>query len=65
MNPEPTIPRHRDFSAGEVTATYQKVHLFDVEVPGGAILNETKLVAPGEDVVVQRLVTSSGTQRLL
>ncbi len=38
--------------AGEVTATYQKVHLFDVEVPGGAILNETKLVAPGEDVVV-------------
>ncbi len=37
---------------GELTATYQKIHLFDVEVPGGAILNETKLVAPGQEVVV-------------
>ena len=37
---------------GELTARYQKIHLFDVEVPGGAILNETKLVAPGQDVIV-------------
>lgn len=37
---------------GELTASYAKIHLFDVEVPGGAILNETKLVAPGSEVVV-------------
>ena len=41
--------------AGDLTASYQKIHLFDVEVPGGAILNETKLVAPGTDPVVADL----------
>lgn len=34
---------------GKITNRYQKVHLFDVEVPNGPILQESKSVEPGKD----------------
>lgn len=37
--------------AGNVTATYRKIHLFDSRVPG-ATFNESEVVSPGDDVVV-------------
>ena len=38
-------------SAGEVVATYRKIHLFDVEV-GGVVYRESEAEEPGEDAVV-------------
>jgi deaminated glutathione amidase len=38
-------------SAGEVVATYRKIHLFDVEV-GGVVYRESEAEEPGEEPVV-------------
>ncbi len=38
--------------SGEVVATYRKVHLFDVNVPGGVEHRESKNIAPGDRLVV-------------
>jgi predicted amidohydrolase len=37
---------------GEVIATYRKVHLFDVNVPGGVEHRESRNIAPGDRLVV-------------
>jgi predicted amidohydrolase len=37
---------------GTVTATYRKIHLFDVDLPGGARFRESESVAPGQGVIV-------------
>lgn len=37
---------------GERLAAYQKIHLFDIDVPGMEHLKESKCVAPGASVVV-------------
>jgi deaminated glutathione amidase len=37
---------------GHLAATYRKVHLFDVQIPGGAEFCESRTVEPGQDVVV-------------
>jgi predicted amidohydrolase len=37
---------------GEVVAVYRKIHLFDVDVPGGKRFRESETVEPGRDVVV-------------
>jgi predicted amidohydrolase len=37
--------------AGEVVATYRKIHLFDVDVPG-AVHRESATITPGDEVVV-------------
>jgi predicted amidohydrolase len=37
---------------GRIAATYRKMHLFDVDVPGGKRFRESDTVAPGSDVVV-------------
>jgi predicted amidohydrolase len=37
---------------GDIRARYRKIHLFDVEVPGGQRFRESDTVAAGEDVVV-------------
>ena len=39
-------------SSGEVVATYRKVHLFDVDVPGQVQYRESDAVAPGDRMVV-------------
>ncbi|MDJ0623292.1 MAG: carbon-nitrogen hydrolase family protein [Desulfocapsaceae bacterium] len=36
---------------GEIVARYRKIHLFDVEVPGGKKYLESAIVSPGEEVV--------------
>jgi predicted amidohydrolase len=37
---------------GERLAAYRKIHLFDVDVPGGVTFRESDTVAPGSEVVV-------------
>ena len=37
---------------GAALARYRKIHLFDVDVPGGPVERESDVVAPGRDVVV-------------
>ncbi|MFN3199018.1 MAG: carbon-nitrogen hydrolase family protein [Bradymonadia bacterium] len=37
---------------GERIATYRKIHLFDVDVPGGLTIRESDTVHAGDDVVV-------------
>ena len=37
---------------GGLIATYRKMHLFDVEVPGGVSFRESDTCAPGDEVVV-------------
>jgi predicted amidohydrolase len=37
---------------GELVARYRKIHLFDVEIPGGAVLRESDSTAPGDELVV-------------
>jgi deaminated glutathione amidase len=37
---------------GEVVARYRKIHLFDVDIPGGAVLRESDSTAAGDELVV-------------
>jgi predicted amidohydrolase len=37
---------------GELVARYRKIHLFDVDIPGGAVLRESDATAPGRELVV-------------
>jgi predicted amidohydrolase len=39
---------------GEILARYRKIHLFDVEVPGGTTYLESARVGRGEDIVTYR-----------
>lgn len=36
---------------GEQVAVYRKLHLFDVEVPGGEVYRESAVVTPGNEIV--------------
>ncbi|MEZ5815173.1 MAG: carbon-nitrogen hydrolase family protein [Alphaproteobacteria bacterium] len=37
---------------GEITATYDKIHLFDVDLPGGESYRESAVIQPGNQAVV-------------
>jgi deaminated glutathione amidase len=37
--------------AGEIVATYRKIHLFDIDLEAGASYRESATIAPGEDIV--------------
>src|SRR6185503_9317546 len=37
---------------GHLIGAYRKVHLFDVDIPGGAVLRESDATAPGDELVV-------------
>lgn len=37
---------------GHLIATYRKIHLFDVDIPGGAVLRESDATAAGDEAVV-------------
>ncbi len=37
---------------GALVARYRKIHLFDVDIPGGAVLKESDATAPGSELVV-------------
>ena len=53
-------------SRGEITATYRKIHLFDVSIPNGPQLMESKQTGPGDKAVcVASPIGHSGTYRLL
>ncbi len=36
---------------GTITSRYQKLHLFDVDIPGGPVLKESNSVEAGKDIV--------------
>lgn len=36
---------------GEIVQRYQKLHLFDVDIPGGPVLKESKSVEKGMEIV--------------
>ncbi|XVE75291.1 hypothetical protein DITRI_Ditri12bG0083000 [Diplodiscus trichospermus] len=36
--------------AGNIRSTYSKMHLFDVELPGGAVSKESSFTEPGKDI---------------
>lgn len=38
-------------SNGDLVARYQKIHLFDVDIPNGPILKESNSVQPGSEIV--------------
>ena len=38
--------------AGDLMASYRKIHLFDVDVAGGLSIKESDTIKPGEDLVV-------------
>lgn len=40
---------------GEITATYRKMHLFDVELPGGGELRESASILAGDEIVAADL----------
>lgn len=37
---------------GAVVARYRKIHLFDIDLPGGPVLTESRNTAPGDELVV-------------
>ncbi|KAK1422504.1 hypothetical protein QVD17_25672 [Tagetes erecta] len=37
--------------AGNIRSTYKKMHLFDVDVPGGAVYKESSFTEPGKEIV--------------
>lgn len=37
--------------SGKQIAQYSKIHLFDIEIPGGVVYRESDLVTPGKDIV--------------
>ncbi|KAK1286492.1 hypothetical protein QJS10_CPB20g00368 [Acorus calamus] len=38
---------------GNIRSTYRKIHLFDVDVPGGAVYKESSFTIAGNDMVVE------------
>ncbi|MCE9520985.1 MAG: carbon-nitrogen hydrolase family protein [Alphaproteobacteria bacterium] len=40
---------------GQVTATYDKIHMFDVDLPNGEVYRESRNYRPGENAVVAAL----------
>ncbi len=41
--------------AGAVAGTYDKIHMFDVQLPGGEIYRESKNYRPGDEAVIAEL----------
>ncbi|AGL15013.1 carbon-nitrogen hydrolase family protein [Actinoplanes sp. N902-109] len=41
--------------SGELTATYRKIHLYDVEIPGRVSYQESRTVAPGAETVLTEI----------
>jgi deaminated glutathione amidase len=40
---------------GEIVATYRKIHLFDVNLPGAIVHRESDIIAPGDEMRVAQL----------
>jgi deaminated glutathione amidase len=40
---------------GQIVATYRKIHLFDVDVPGAVVQRESDVIAPGREMVLVNL----------
>ncbi|MBM4276091.1 MAG: carbon-nitrogen hydrolase family protein [Deltaproteobacteria bacterium] len=69
--PEAAAPGARPYNTsvllgpdGQILARYRKMHLFDIEVPGGPTYRESECVAPGEEIAVAPLPGSPFTAGL-
>lgn len=51
-------------SRGDITHRYQKLHLFDINIPNGPILKELKSVEPGEAIVAPFQVSADSQFRV-
>jgi predicted amidohydrolase len=58
-NPDGSVDTQRCYNTsllygpnGDRLAVYRKIHLFDVDVPGGVTIRESDCIAPGDDVVI-------------
>jgi predicted amidohydrolase len=36
---------------GKITQRYQKLHLFDLEIPGGPVMKESNIIEPGNEIL--------------
>ncbi|KAI8008918.1 Nitrilase-like protein 2 [Camellia lanceoleosa] len=36
---------------GNIRSTYSKIHMFDVDIPGGAVYKESSFTEPGKDII--------------
>ncbi|OQX68067.1 MAG: hypothetical protein B6A08_12285 [Sorangiineae bacterium NIC37A_2] len=54
QSPNPERPYNTSvvFSGGQLVARYRKIHLFDVDLPDGTVLHESKGNTAGDEVVV-------------
>lgn len=52
-------------SQGEIEAAYRKVHLFDVDVPNGPVLMESRSTSPGKEVKETCLCAKHSVEYLL
>jgi predicted amidohydrolase len=41
---------------GDMVGSYRKIHLFDINIPGGAVFTESEYVLPGDQVVTAELL---------
>ena len=39
------------YPAGEIIATYRKIHLFDIDLTGNVTANESSTILPGDEIV--------------
>jgi predicted amidohydrolase len=39
-------------ASGQIVATYRKIHLFDIDVPGAIVQRESDVISPGHELVV-------------
>lgn len=45
---------------GRIAARYRKIHLFDIDIPGGAVARESDATIPGSEPVLLRVGTGTG-----
>lgn len=53
LPPLSTNPPSAD-SPGEMIAKYRKMHLYDVDIPGGITMRESDVISPGSSPLVVR-----------
>jgi predicted amidohydrolase len=42
-------------ATGQIVATYRKIHLFDVDVPGAIVQRESDIMTPGQELVLVKV----------
>jgi predicted amidohydrolase len=40
--------------AGDLVGKYRKLHMYDVDIPGGIVMKESDVITPGTDTLVYK-----------